>query len=70
MKFVLLLLLLPLLAGCASDPDDRAFFNRGWINPKELDQPPKASKPSKSDKQDKWSPEVSPWNANSKDNPN
>ena len=28
-----------LISGCTTsdDPDDRAFFNRGWINPKELD---------------------------------
>jgi len=31
MKYLLLLLL---LNGCASDPEDRTFFERGWTHPK------------------------------------
>ena len=36
MKCLCVLLLSILLAGCTSDmdPEDRHFFNRGWINPK------------------------------------
>lgn len=33
MKFALAALLIVLFAGCAADPEDRAFFNRGWVNP-------------------------------------
>lgn len=42
LRFALLLITLSgasFLNGCTTsdDPDDRTFFNRGWINPKELD---------------------------------
>ena len=36
MKPLRALFLLPLLwlhSGCATDPEDRAFFDRGWIKP-------------------------------------
>gem|GEM_PF-2491326 len=33
MKYALAVSLIVLLAGCASDPEDRAFFNRGWMSP-------------------------------------
>ena len=33
MKCLLALVLLLGLAGCAKDPDDTAFFNRGWMKP-------------------------------------
>lgn len=31
--FAALLLLLPLLGGCVSDAEDRAFFSSGWLRP-------------------------------------
>jgi hypothetical protein len=33
MKFVFAALLLALLAGCASEAEDRLFFERGWVLP-------------------------------------
>jgi hypothetical protein len=33
MKYAFAVSLIVLLGGCASDPEDRAFFNRGWILP-------------------------------------
>jgi hypothetical protein len=35
MKTLALLTLALLLAGCATDNEDRAFFNEGWLNPDE-----------------------------------
>ena len=35
MKTLALLTLALLLAGCAKDDEDRAFFNEGWIKPEE-----------------------------------
>jgi hypothetical protein len=28
------------IQGCATDAEDREFFNRGWLNPKILDRDP------------------------------
>ena len=39
-SFSLLLLLLALmfaLGGCASDPEDKAFFEKGWLHPGDND---------------------------------
>lgn len=33
MKYAFAVSLIVLLAGCASDPEDRGFFNRGWVSP-------------------------------------
>ena len=33
MKLLLVLSSLALLAGCAADEEDRAFFERGWVRP-------------------------------------
>jgi len=33
MKYAFVVSLIVLLAGCASDPEDRAFYNRGWLLP-------------------------------------
>ena len=33
MKCLLALAALLILAGCAKDPEDRAFFNTGWVHP-------------------------------------
>ncbi len=33
-RLLALLPLLLLLNGCASDPDDREFYERGWLHPK------------------------------------
>ena len=33
MKYAFAVSLIVLLAGCASDAEDRAFFNRGWMAP-------------------------------------
>ena len=35
MRALALLAVALLLAGCAKDSDDRAFFNSGWIKPEE-----------------------------------
>ena len=35
MKALALLSLTLLLAGCAKDNDDRAFFERGWLKPEQ-----------------------------------
>ena len=35
MKTLALLALTLLLAGCSSDREDQAFFERGWIKPEE-----------------------------------
>ncbi len=37
MKSLCALLLLLLLGGCASDPEDREFFDRGWVHPAKED---------------------------------
>ena len=33
MKYAFAVSLTVLLAGCASDPEDRGFFNSGWVSP-------------------------------------
>jgi hypothetical protein len=33
MKYVFVAVLCALFAGCASTGEDRAFFNRGWVQP-------------------------------------
>jgi hypothetical protein len=33
MRYVFAALLLAMLAGCTSDPEDRVFFNQGWVLP-------------------------------------
>jgi hypothetical protein len=27
------------ISGCATDPEDKHFFETGWVHPKERDQP-------------------------------
>jgi hypothetical protein len=49
MKTCLLLLVaslgLTLLGGCAKDPEEKAFFERGWLHPKDLDAPSQKAMP-------------------------